>query len=196
MMIMIGITRTASVSPPEMKLRPDAGARDAPHRLHEDHEPEDPVDDRRHAGQVADVRVDQPVDASVPRVLLAGRPPRRSRAGTAITTTKRSDQRTDRSLPHAGPAREARTGTVFRNPRPRSEKTGQASLITCRAAIEHDAETRSRVSEQRPLEDGPAHRALAHGGRAPPVERRWPRATMAPSVRSSARAGRNARSRR
>ena len=69
------------------------GAREGAQRLHEHHEPEDAVDDRRHAGEVADVGGEQPVEARVARVLLqvdrrgdperASPPPRRSRSGSA-----------------------------------------------------------------------------------------------------------------
>ena len=53
-MITIGRTSTASVAPPAMMLRPVPDAQRLEHG-DEDRQAEQPVDDGRHAGQVADV---------------------------------------------------------------------------------------------------------------------------------------------
>ena len=58
-MMMIGSTMIEIVSPPAMRLLPSTiRAGDLPEELHEDRESRDPVHDRWHAGEIADVRVE------------------------------------------------------------------------------------------------------------------------------------------
>ncbi len=66
-MITMGSTSTASVRPPAMTERPPVKTPDG---LDEDGESEDPVDDRRHSGQIADVHIDEAGQAVVAGVLL------------------------------------------------------------------------------------------------------------------------------
>ena len=85
-MIMIGSTRTANVSPPAITFRPPMprlGAEDAAHEdLDEEKQTEDPVDDRRHPGQVADVGADEPGHTVVGGVLLQVDGRRHAQPGT------------------------------------------------------------------------------------------------------------------
>ena len=76
-----GRTRAASVSPPAMSVLP------RPRRVHEHRQSEEPVHDRRDAGQVADVRPDEPRRASCPRRTPRGRWRRRRRMGWRPATT-------------------------------------------------------------------------------------------------------------
>ena len=68
-MITIGSTTIASVRPPASRLRPSFRSSRSMQR-HEDRQPEQPVDDGGHAGQVAHGRVQQSRDGVVGRVLL------------------------------------------------------------------------------------------------------------------------------
>ena len=100
-MITIGSTRMARVMPGRHDACRAAG--DAAERLHEDGEAEDAVDHRRHAGQVADVDVDEPGEPALGGRTPRGRSRRRSRAGRRA----RRRRRRSRTCP-AGPGRRRR----------------------------------------------------------------------------------------
>ena len=127
-MITVGSTSSARIIAPASSDPPEAEAAD------EEREPEDAVDDRRHAGQVRDVQLEEPV---VPAVLLANSSSQIAVAtptGTAIADhqAEQPDRRED-----CGP------GAGLVGVRRRWVGTGASSVTNAEAVDQDRASSRS-----------------------------------------------------
>ena len=103
--------------------------------LHEDHKPEDAVHDARHAGQVADVELDELGQPASAWRTPPGRHRRRCRSGTTGSRrTRRSP--TNPRAPVQTPTRSGlEPSSPVRKLRPRLSNTGKASAITCHSKV-------------------------------------------------------------
>ena len=181
-MMMIGSTISAIVSPPASRLWPLTvpGPVSGLEQLHEDGEPQDPVDDGGHTGEVADVRVDE---SGEPRV--AGVLPHVDRGPDAERHREEHDEehqieRADEPLLDARVRRKRRVtvaaGSGCRGP----SGVGTAVRATSKSSTMRTASAMTSVRNSRTL------KAVSRGSRRRPVRERSTSARVAAVIRSVA----------